>query len=177
MNIFKWSLKDERVWLLVWIAGIIAYSFFVIFFYPLIGEMMKGLLDKEAIVRAIVGRDAALMMTRSYFDVWMCLEFFSYFGVLFGAYPLIYAAGAISAEVERRSMEMLLAQPISRTRVLLEKFTALMINILILCLVAYLSVLAAASLWVEEQASFHEYIYIFVNNCFLLFFLGAFGLT
>ncbi len=175
MKIFSWSLKDERVWLLVFSAGIVGISAFIIFLYPLIGEMMKGLLDKEEIIRALVGRDASLMKDRSYFDVWMCLEFFSYFGVLVGVHPLIFATGAVSAEVERRTMELLLAQPVSRTRVLSEKFLALMVNLLVLCVIGYLAVFAGASLWVDEDASFQEYIYILINNYFLLIFIAAFG--
>jgi ABC-2 type transport system permease protein len=175
LKIFLWSLKDERLWLLVWAGGIIGVVSFIIYLYPLIGEMMKGFLDKDAIIKALVGRDASLMMDRSYFDVWMCLEFFSYFGILVGAYPLIFASGALSAEMEHGTMEMLLAQPVSRTRVVLEKFAALMVNMLLLCAVGYLAVLAGALLWVDEQASFREYIYIFINNYFLLFSLAAFG--
>lgn len=178
MKIFRFSLKDERIWLLLWGMGVVVVVSFVVFLYPLypfLGEMLKSFADKTSMSKGFIGLYAPLMRGRSYFDLWLCMEFFGYFGVLVGFYPAIYATSAISGEVERKTMEMLLAQPVSRQRVLLEKFTALMLNLLVLCAVGYLALVGAAALWVKEEASFREYFYVFLNNYFLLFALAGFS--
>lgn len=175
MKIFKWSLKDEMGWLMFWAIGIAGFVTFVIFLYPLVGEVLRSFLDKEAITKAFMGRYALQMLERSYFDVWLSMEFFAWFGVLLAIYPLIYASNSITREVRDRSLEILLAQPVSRSRVLIEKFLALIVNLAVLCAVGFLALVLAATLWVDESASFVGYSYIFINNFMLLFTIAAFG--
>jgi len=177
VKIFQFSLKDERGWLLLWSAGIVLVVSFIISLYPALGEtfgeMIRSFVDKTSMIKGFIGLYAPLMVGRSYFDLWLCMEFFSYFGVLVGFYPVIYATGVISGDLERGTLEMLLAQPVSRRRVLVEKFAALLLILLLLCIVGYASLVGATALWVQERASFLEYAYIFLNNYFLLLALAG----
>lgn len=175
MKIFRWSLKDERLWLFLWSAGIFGIVCFVISLYPLIGDMMSSLINKDLIIMIFGGRYAPLLKDRSYFDLWLSMEFFGWFGALAGVYPMIFASGSISAEAGRGALEMVLAQPVSRTRVLVEKFLALQVCLLVICAAAFAALVGSAAIWVDEPAYRTAYAWIMLNNYFLLFCLSAFA--
>jgi ABC-2 type transport system permease protein len=175
LKILRWSLKDELIWLLLWSAGVFCIVCFVISLYPVMGDLLKSFMDKELIIKIFGGRYAPLLKGRSYFDLWLSLEFFGWFGALVGLYPLIYASGAVSGEVGSRTMEMVLAQPVSRTRVLLEKFGALAVNLAVICAVSYLALVGSAAIWVDEKAFRLAYFYITINNYVLLLAIAGFA--
>ena len=175
MNVFLWSLKDERRWLVLWSAAAAAVIAFIIALYPAFGETVDTLVGKPEMLRIFMGRYADLMLERSVFDRWLGLEFFAQFGVLVGLYGLIFASSALAGQLERGTMELLLAQPVSRTRVLLESFAAVAVNLLVICVVSFGALLAAVAIWVDEPGSARTYACVLLNQYGLLLALAAVG--
>jgi ABC-2 type transport system permease protein len=137
--------------------------------------MASELFTNFPITKLFMGRFADQLVSVSLIDAFLTLEFFSWFAVLLGFYPIIDAAIAIAGEVEQRTLDILLAQPISRSRVLLEKFLAIAIHLAVICLTSFLILWAALAIWVSETYSLRAYAFIFINLFLLLVTFEAFG--
>jgi len=175
VKILLWSLKDERRWLALWSAAAAAVVAFIIALYPAFGDNVDALLGKPELLRIFMGRYAPLMLERSLFDRWLGLEFFAQFGVAVGLYGLIFAASALAGQTERGTMGLLLAQPVSRTRVLLESYGAVAFNLFVICAVSFAALLAAVALWVDEPGSTATYALVLLNQYALLLAIAALG--
>lgn len=93
----------------------------------------------------------------------------------FGGYVAYSAAGTIAGDVETDRMDTLLAAPISRRRLLLEKFLALLTPILVVNLVVFGVVYASAAL-VDEPIAFVDLAAVHALSIPYLLCCGAFGM-
>jgi len=175
MKICAWNLKDDWGWLLGCTVVIGIVICFLVSIYPSYSQMMRDLFKNLPMAKTFMGRFAVELISASLVDAFFTLQFFSWFAVMLSLYPLMDAGSAIAGEVERRTLDVLLAQPISRSRVLLEKFLAISIHLAVLCLASFLILWAALSVWVSESPSIHEYALIFLNLYGLLLVITAFG--
>ena len=175
MKVLVWNLRDELRWLLFWLAGTGAWTCFVVALYPAFGEAFADMVSKVPLMKVFMGQFAYGLMDRSLLNAFLGLEFFSWFGVFVGIYPLIFTSSAIAGEVEGRTMEMLLAQPISRSSVLLGKFAAISINLGVLCAATFFILGAAIAICVQDVVSVREYIYVLFNTYLLLITIAGIG--
>lgn len=175
MKICVWNLKDDWGWLLGCTVVIGIVICFLVSIYPSYSQMMDDLFKNLPLVQAFMGRFARELISVSLVDAFFTLEFFSWFAVMLSLYPLMDAGSAIAGELEHRTLDVLLAQPISRSRVLLEKFLAISIHLAVLCLASFLILWAALAVWVSESPSIREYALIFLNLYGLLLVITAFG--
>jgi len=174
MRILIWTLKDELRWLVFWTVGMGAWVCFVVALYPAFSEVFENMINLP-MIKLFMGRFAPELISSSLLNAFLGLEFFAWFGVLASFYPLIFASSAVTGEVDLGTMEILLAQPISRSRVFLEKFTAISINLAVLCTASFVILLAAIAVCVPESPSIGGYAYTFLNSYFLLLVIAAFG--
>ena len=80
-------------------------------------------------------------------------EYYTLFwGLFFGIYLAHSAAGSVAGDVESHRMDTLLATPIPRSRVLVEKFLSLLVPVLVASLVVPV-VLYAGSVLVDDPVS------------------------
>ena len=121
------TARDQRRSLLIWCVALVALVGMYVAFYPsirdnasytkLIDEMPKAY---RALFSVASGADFTSAVG------YLNTELLSFMAPLL---VLVYAigagSGAISGEEERHTLDLLLANPVSRTRVLLEKFAAL----------------------------------------------------
>lgn len=175
MKICAWNLKDDWGWLLGCTVLIGIVICFLVSLYPSYSQMVGDLFVNLPIAKSFMGPFAGELISTSLIDAFFTLEFFSWFGVMLSLYPLMDAGIAIAGEVEHRTLDVLLAQPISRSRVLLEKFLAISIHLAILCLASFLILWAALAVWVSESPSIREYGLVFLNLYGLLLVITAFG--
>jgi ABC-2 type transport system permease protein len=175
MKILIWTLKDELSWLVFWTIAMGGYMCFSVALYPAFSEMFENMMISIPMVKVFLGPFAPELMSSSLLDAFLGLEFFAWFGILVSFYPLIYASSTIVGEIERGTMEILLAQPISRSRVFLEKFTVISVNLAGLCTACFVICLVAISVCVSESPSVGRYAYTFLNSYFLLLVIAAFG--
>ena len=175
MRVLIWNLRDELRWLMFWVAGTGAWTCIVVALYPAFGEAVADIMSKVPIMQIIMGEFASGMMDRSLLNAWLVMEFFGWFGILVGVYPLIFASSAIAGEVGGRTMEILLAQPISRSGVLLGKFAAISINLGVLCTASFFILWGAITVCVRESFSIRDYAYVFLNTYFLLLTIAGIG--
>lgn len=174
MKIFQWSIRDGFLGLLLWAAGFCGVIVLVILLFPSLETIIEAYTQDVSLIVAMMGKEMQFLENRSLFDVWMTLELFTWWGLFLSAYIVIFASSAISGEVDSRTMELLLAQPVSREKVLLSKFAALMVNLTLICAASFAVIWIMTNVWIEEEASFGIYGWIFFNNGMMLFAVAGF---
>ena len=175
MRILIWTLRDEAAWLGFWTAGMGIVICFVVGIYPVFSEVFESMMTTIPLVRLLMGRLAPELISNNLLDAFLSLELFAWFVILGSFYPLIFASNAIAGEIERGTMEPLLTQPISRSRVFLEKYAAIAIDLAALCTVSFVILVVVVAVYLSEPPSILGYAYTFLNNYFLLLTIAAFG--
>ncbi len=133
LNILTYSIKVQRKSFIFWGIGILGLIALYMAVYPSIrdsAEELNQYLDKlpEALKGAFISTDdysSPIGYISSEIYTTMMPILFLIFAIGFGS-------GAIAGEEEKGTLEILLANPIRRSRVVLEKFGALAISLLIL---------------------------------------------
>lgn len=129
-NVFQKTLRDQKVSGAAWMAGILAITAYVIFLYPVIADQadLQRFIDAlpEAI-KAIAGG----VLDYSTPNGFLSAQFFSIMGpIIFIVYSVIHGSGTIAGEEERGTLALLLANPVSRRRLLMHKAAALVAGII-----------------------------------------------
>ncbi|CCQ33947.1 ABC transporter permease subunit [Halorhabdus tiamatea] len=106
----------------------------------------------------------------------IALELYEYVWLLgLGAYVAYTAAGFIAGDVETGRMDTLLAAPISRWRLLVEKYLALLTPIVVVNVVVFAGVAGAAQV-IDETIPLADLVAVHVLSVPYLLACGAFGM-
>jgi beta-exotoxin I transport system permease protein len=111
------------------------------------------------------------------FAAYLALELYgSFFLLLFGG-VLAYIAGAsIARNIEDGSIDLILARPISRTRLYLEKWAALLVGIVLIVATSLLTAWLCTVLFPNAVLDWHWFLLANVNVAVLLFLVVGMGL-
>ncbi len=137
-NIFLKTFYEHRRGLLWWVIGLAAYAAMIVGFYPSVNQMpdinqMLEMAPKE-LMAAFVGELTDMTSPTGYLNS----QIFFFLGpLLLIIFALGQGSAALAGEEERGTLDLLLANPVSRARVVAEKLAALVTMTLIL----------AAALW------------------------------
>lgn len=127
------TLRDQRRGLLWWLLSIVLLVLMYAAIWPGIRDqpsMNDFLATLPEAYRSLFAASGADMSTPTGY---IQIELMSFMGPLVVLiYGITAAVGAIAGEEDRRTMDLLLANPVSRTRVLLEKMAAATLGILLL---------------------------------------------
>lgn len=140
-TVFKAALTLRRISLIWYSVGLIAYGWMIIAFFPLIAENpayteLAEELFSEELMAAFGGAGLELTTLGGFLGI----EYLSLMWVLIvGAAVIIFAAGELAGAVEDGTMEVTLAQPVSRVKVALTRYLAMAAYAVGLCLVTTLS--------------------------------------
>tara|TARA_A100001037_G_scaffold301737_1_gene331901 strand:+ start:754 stop:1551 length:798 start_codon:yes stop_codon:yes gene_type:complete len=144
LNVFLKSLRDSKKSIIYYSIGTMVLGLYVTLFYPTIRDS-TGLTDfleqlPEAML-AFIG-DADTYTTAEGF---LNAEVFGFMGpMIFGVFAIIAGAGAIAGEEESHSLDQLLANPISRKNVLLQKAAALITGLFLLSISLWIGIIVGA---------------------------------
>lgn len=120
-SVFAKTVRDQRRALLWWALGLLLLSLLTFLSYPAVRdapELNRLLEDLPEAVRAFVG-ESDLVSPPGYLNS----QLFTFMvPLLFLIYAIGLGAGSVAGEEERGTLDLLLAQPISRTSVVLQKF-------------------------------------------------------
>jgi ABC-2 type transport system permease protein len=138
-EVFLHTLQDLRQSLLVWGLGLLVYGLLLALLYPLI------LIHPEPGVLSWFGMLVGIGSATASPEIWLNLTGFALIFPLILCSLTIWAGSRlISVEEQNGSLEMLLAYPLSRWRLLIEKFIALAVGVFLIS-VALWMVLALAN--------------------------------
>jgi ABC-2 type transport system permease protein len=140
-SVLSKTVRDQRRALVWWGVGLVATAAMYAAFYPSIvenAEVLTRYLESfpEALKNAFFGSDADFVSPGGYLHT----ELFGFFGpLLLLIYTIGAGARAIAGEEERKTLDILLATPVSRRRVLVDKATALSASVAILTVVLWIA--------------------------------------
>jgi ABC-2 type transport system permease protein len=140
-NILLKNIRDRRVGLFWWSFSFFLLNFYMCSFLPVAIKSaadLKGYLENlpEAFKAAFgITTAAGIFTPTGFFNT----ELFSLIiPLMFLIYAVVFGAGAIAGEEETGTLDLLLANPIPRWRVALEKFLAMVLGLGIITLVSWL---------------------------------------
>ena len=146
LNVYLKSLRDSKKSIIYYSLGTMVLGLYVTLFYPTIRDS-TGLTDfleqlPEAML-AFIG-DADTYTTPEGF---LNTEVFGFMGpMIFGIFAIIAGAGTIAGEEESHSLDQLLANPVSRKTVLLQKAAALLTGLFVLSLALWIGIIGGAKI-------------------------------
>jgi len=139
---FRRTIRDQRRALVWWAIGLFAAGATYAPFYPSIKENAETLQQymesmPEFLSDAFLGASRDFTSPAGYLNT----ELFNFFApILLLLYAIGAGARAIAGEEERQTLDVLLATPTTRRRVVLEKFGAMAVGAALLCVVLWVSI-------------------------------------
>lgn len=180
MVLFKHEMKQSVTMLSIWTIVISFMLAVCVLIYP---EMKSQMNEISSVFSEMGNFSAAFGMDQINFG-----EFMGYFGVECGNvlgmggafFAALIGVSALVKEEKERTSEFLLAHPISRRQVVLEKFLAVLVQILVLNVVVaaatFLSVLLVGESpeWGKMALLFLVYLFLQIQIAFVCFGISAF---
>lgn len=153
-NVFLKTLRDQRRSLLFWSLGLVALALYITFFFPTV----RNLPDLNKILEQAPKGIAALMggQVLDYTSPtgYLNLELFSMMlPILLLVYTIGAGSGAIAGEEEKGTLEFLLANPVARWRVVVQKAGVMVAGVLIISII-FLAGLMSGAVAVDMKISF-----------------------
>ena len=148
-SVFAKTVRDQRRALLWWALGLLLLSLLTFLSYPAVRdapELNRLLEDLPEAVSAFVG-ESDLVSPPGYLNS----QLFTFMvPLLFLIYAIGLGAGSVAGEEERGTLDLLLAQPISRESVVLQKFGGIAVVLGALALAFWLELWLGARLVAME---------------------------
>ncbi len=153
-NILLKTLRDKRRSMLFWGIGLVTLAITIMMFLPTItaeSEAIESYLDilPEGLMAAFGGDIANIATPEGFLNAEL---FFMMTPILFLVFAIGFGAGAIAGEEEQDTLDLLLANPLSRRRVVLEKFGALSIGVILLAIIFWVG-LAVGMAIIDEYVN------------------------
>jgi ABC-2 type transport system permease protein len=148
-RLFGKTLRDQRWALLGWACGLAFISFFLLYFYPYISrasQMLKVLDNLPPVIKNLIGKNNFMATPEGFLN----LQPFSILApLLFIVFAISKGGDATAGEEERGTLDLLLAHPLPRWRLVMEKFLAQAAALLFLALIFWCSMAAGTRLFGE----------------------------
>jgi ABC-2 type transport system permease protein len=123
-NIFLKTLRDQTTAVVYWGLGIGSLAVFTQLFYPTLSvnnQLVNFMSSLPQGFMAFLGNVESVGSLEGY----MTYTLLIYLPLVLAIYSIAAAVGMVTAEVETGTMEFLLAHPVPRWKILLEKYAAL----------------------------------------------------
>jgi ABC-2 type transport system permease protein len=146
------TLRDQQRGLFWWFIGIVALGLVTVLLYPSIGaapEMEQLFEDLPPAAQVFIGEIADITSPEGYLNSQL---FALMVPLLFMIYCIGLGSGAIAGEESAGTMDLLLANPVPRSRLVLEKFGAMLAGGMVLAF-ANLVGIAAGAMIVDMEIS------------------------
>ena len=165
-NLFGKTLRDQRWSLLGWSIGLVALSFYLLYVYPFMnraGELLKLLDNLPLVIKNLIGKNNFLATPEGFLN----LQPFSILApLLFIIFAIAKGSDATAGEEERGTLDLLLANPLQRWQVVMEKFLAHALALFILGFVFWVGLAGGTRLFSIVVNCWR--LAAVIGSCFLL---------
>ena len=132
------ALGDRRRGLIGWCAGVLGLVLLTVLVYPSVegNPQLNDLLeDYPDVTRALLGAgELDLVSPAGYLNS----QLFALMApVVVAIFAIGWGAGAVASDEEHGTLELLMAQPVSRQRLVAERAAAMVVGVLLLCVVTF----------------------------------------
>ena len=131
-RILRKTLADMRGQLLFWGIGVAVLAAAMVLVFPSIQKMegLVGFLDQlPATMKALIGDISAMVVLEGFLRV----KLFEPLPLVLSIFAIIQGASAIAGEEERHTLDLLLAQPVRRSVVVVAKYFSIVVGLVIIC--------------------------------------------
>lgn len=148
LNLLKRSFADRYVSLSVYAFGVAVYAVFILLIWPSLKENLATLNQLwESYPESIRKAFGSENMQFATFDGFLSVEYFSQmWPLIMIAFSISIATGAIAAEIEKGTMELLLSQPITRRSVIVTRHFYFELGIILLIAASLIPIAIGAPL-------------------------------
>ena len=122
-SVFVKSLRDQRMQVVGFGVALAVMSSTAVFLWPSVRDTLQNF-ELPAAVKAFIGTDLSIATAAGYLSA----RYFGWVDVLLIVYAVLQGTGAIAGEESAGTMDLLLAQPIARRDVVLQKVGAVVIG-------------------------------------------------
>ncbi len=174
-NIFQKTLRDQSRALVWWFIGIVVLGLITVLLYPSIGaapEMEQLFEEMPPAAQIFIGEIADITSPEGYLNSQL---FALMVPLLFMIYCIGQGAGAIAGEEAAGTMDLLLANPVPRFQIVLEKFGAVLAGGVVLGL-ANVAGIAVGIVIVDMEMSIVRLTETTLGALLLGYLFGAFAL-
>lgn len=131
-SILSKLLRDLR-WQVFWYGlGLVLMAALIVYIYPSYSDQLAAFEIPEAL-RALIG-EVDFGTPKGF----LAAEFFSWIPIILAVFAITSGTAAIGGEESNGTLDLLLAQPVSRRRVAIEKLAGLLIASTAIVLIAYI---------------------------------------
>jgi len=165
-NLFQKTLRDYRFSLLFWGLGFVALSFYLMYFYPFISrtsDILRIIENLPPIIKNFIGDTANLTTPEGFLNV---QPFSMMAPFLFLIFSIVKGGDSIAGEMDRGTLDLLMANPLPRWRLVVEKYSAIGISLFFLAISFWIG-LASASLIFNIKINF-LHLAEAILSCFML---------
>lgn len=147
-NIIKQKLKEQKNSVFIYAGSLVGYALMMISMFPSLKKM-----DIEALMKSYPPEIAKFfgdsgMASYNTIEGFLAMEFLSFFFMLILTFYIGSAAGsAIAGQIEKRTADFNLSQPISRTKIVLSEAIVALFYIALIIAVTSLSILIFCKLF------------------------------
>jgi beta-exotoxin I transport system permease protein len=175
-NLFLKTLRDQWRAVLGWGVGLAALGFVTLLFFPQMSglEELNQLLESMPQLAGFLGDIASFTTLEGY----VTSQLLAYVPVIVAIYGIFAGTNTITGELESGTIDTLMSHPIPRWRVVLEKYGALALSLLGICVITGLG-LWVGGLTIGEDVPFQTWILAGLNMwpIILLYSSVALGLA
>lgn len=175
MMLFKQYARREATSVISWAMILGLMGFFVTYLWHVMStsgsldQLQSMLQNAQGVVRGLVSGDAPLTTL----DGWISgYALGSWIALPFVIFTALFVAGIIMREMDRRTLEFVLALPVSRTQVIVSRWLVFASSLAVVHFALFLGVVAGVSA-VAQTASPERYAVALVNSFFLYLFIGS----
>ncbi|MDH7479192.1 MAG: ABC transporter permease subunit [Syntrophomonadaceae bacterium] len=137
-SVYWKTLRDQRRALFWWSIGLLGIALSLTFFYPFIGkspELNRLFEEAPPAIKVLIGEAANFTSPTGYLNTKL---FFLFLPLLFLVFTINQGSSSIAGEEEAGTLDLLLANPLARWRLVLEKFGALLAATVLVGLIFWL---------------------------------------
>jgi ABC-2 type transport system permease protein len=138
---FRRTLRTLRWQVFGYGVGLVAWAVLIVALFPTMGESY-GQLQLPDVYRDMFGLGAGSL---GEFRSFASLEFYQWVPIVLAIYVITVATGTLAGEEGRGSLEILLAQPVSRRRLFLEKVAAIGLGALMIAALTAVALVMSVS--------------------------------
>ena len=177
LKLFLSNLKLSRWGLVAWSGILFLYALLTMSLYPTMGSMdilgyLNAMPEAMQVAFGFEGIDFTTLTLTP--DAFAAMELLALWPVMIGIYAIFSSIG-VAREVERGTLDLLLAQPIKRYKVLISKFAVFVFAALLIAVASLLGLVFGATLINESINIFSLAIVLFEALLFVLA-IGSFTL-
>ncbi len=178
MKLFISNLRMGRGGLIAWSLLILIYGLFAVYMYPTVARSTLDYVGyvasmPESMRLAMGLGDMDLSVLKFNLDTFVAVEFLMFWPIIVLFYA-IFAGVNLSREAERGTLDLLLAQPVSRTKVLLARYGAMTGGVIAIALASLLGITLGKPLIENASLDFTHQSLALLSGTLLVLAVGSY---